>query len=183
MRISIAIATAIGTGLATGLWRGQWGWEMLSTQERLYLAIALIFVMIISIGASLRPLPRWLSALLPPVLSLLFAAAIWTIFEPRFHLNFYHNGMLCLMRSIPAAMFTAIVAHIILKLPSRLSSALLAAAAAIVAQTIYCPIVESRHMAIFHVGQLLLWPLLLFPLKRKGRSGAAQIFGGTRLCH
>ena len=166
MRISIAIATTIGAGLAIGLWRGQWGWEMLSTQERLAIASALIFVMIISIGASLRQLPRWVSALLPPVLSLLFATAIWTIFEPRFHLNFYHNGMLCLMRAVPAALFIAILARFILKLPSRLSCALLAAAAAIIAQTIYCPIVESRHMAIFHAGQLLVWPLLLFPLKR-----------------
>ena len=179
MRIFIAIAATIGAGLATGCWRGQWGWEMLNNQERLYIASGVVIVMTISIRASLRPLPQWLSVLLPFVLSLLFSTVIWTIFEPRFHLNFYGNGILCLMRSVPSAIFTAIVAHFILKLPSRLSCALLAAAAGIVAQTIYCPIVESRHMAIFHAGQLLLWPLLatLLPSNKSGTGVSSRAPG------
>ena len=139
---------------------------MLSGQEQFTIATALAVVLATAVWAAYRPLARWVSVLIPVALFLLLAAGSWTIFEPRFHLNFYGNGFTCWTRSIPAALAAAALAFYGFKIDSRLSCALLGATAAIIAQTIYCPIVESRHIAIFHDGQLLLWPFLLSTLKR-----------------
>ena len=173
MRISIAVAVCIGLGVGLGYWHGPLGLEMLSGVERLSDFCGFAMVVLVCATLSYFELPRWGYVVLPLVLFVLFSAVLWTIFEPRFHLNFQGNGMKCMMRTAPAALLTAAFAHFVLRLRPLLSTALLGAVAAIIAQTICCPIVESRHLVFFHSSQLLLWPVMLYfasggnPIARK----------------
>ena len=162
----LPVLPAIVAGVILGFYRGLWGWEMLTHSERIVLFGELAFIGLAS-GFSRRL--TWLVA--PAVLTLLVATYFF-LFEPRFHMQFGMNGLTCLARSLPASLATIATLVLLVHLgrwkgaPNTI--ALLAACSAIVAQTLYCPIVESRHAVYFHGSQIAFWsaPLLLRSLLR-----------------
>lgn len=160
MRISGAIVVAVSSGLILGFWRGPAGLEMLSSAERIEVVAGLGLVIATTALLANRTFPRWVLVLAPVMLFAILAGGAWLLFEPRFHLSFYGNGLICAARAIPAALFTFIVTHFVLKIRPILAAALLAAVAAILSQSIDCPIVETRHTVIFHATALLSWPLI-----------------------
>ena len=162
----LPILTAIVAGVLVGLYRGLWGWEMLNHTERLVLFGDLA---LIALAAGFR---RKFNRLLPPVALILLLATYFTLFEPRFHMQFGVNGLTCMARSLPASLATVGMLFLLIHFGrwkgAAYAVAILAACSAIVAQTLYCPIVESRHAAYFHAGQIALWsaPVLLRSLFR-----------------
>lgn len=172
MRFASVVLVNVVSGVALGLWRGTSGWEMLSPQERLWIAVSLAIVWLVSI-LLLRTNRSWIPAVASITLCLLFVVASGKLFEPRLHMNFNGNGLLCWSRSLPAALLTALFAVVVLKPRRVVSIGLLAASAAMLSQTIYCPIVESRHIAQFHAGQLVIWPVVVALIVFSLRPSAA----------
>jgi hypothetical protein len=171
MRFALAVAVSVASGVGLGWWRGASGWEMLSIRERLWLLFALATLWLLS-ALLLRTNRNWVPWLTALALFLLFTMAAGRIFDPRFHLNFNGNGLLCWSRSWPAAAVTVLVALVIR--PRRIVSiGLLAAGSAMLSQSIYCSIVESRHIATFHAGQLLVWPVIVALLVASLRPATA----------
>ena len=162
----VPILSAAGAGVLLGMYRGLWGWEMLSVSERTAICGALG---LIGMGTGFRLKVNWLLA---PVSLILLLATYFTLLEPRFHMYFGTNGLTCLARSLPASLATAAMLLLLINFGrwngSAYSVALLAACSAILAQTLYCTIVESRHTAYFHAGQIAFWslPVLLRSLFR-----------------
>ena len=166
MAFLLPVLLAMVAGLLVGLYRGLWGWEMLNLSER---TVLLGELALIGLATGFR---RKLSWLLSPASFILVWVTYFTLFEPRFHMQFGMNGLTCLIRSLPASLATVAMLFLLIQLGqwkgAAYSIALLAACSAILAQTLYCPIVESRHTAYFHAGQIALWcsPLLARSLFR-----------------
>lgn len=162
----IPVLPAVAAGVLLGLYRGLWGWEMLSFTER---AVIIGELAVIVLAAGFRLKFGWL---LTPASLILILATYFTLFEPRFHMQFGMNGLTCLVRSLPASLATAAMLLLLIYFGRWNGPAyaigLLAACSAILAQTLYCPIVESRHTAYFHSGQIAIWslPVLLRSLLR-----------------
>ena len=162
----IPVLLAAGAGVLLGLYRGLWGWEMLSVSERAAICGALA---LIGMGTGFRLKVSWLLA---PASLILLLATYFTLLEPRFHMYFGTNGLTCLARSLPASLATTAMLLLLINFGRwngpAYSVALLAACSGVLAQTFYCPIVESRHTAYFHAGQIAFWsfPVLLRSLFR-----------------
>ena len=166
MAFLLPVLLAIVAGLLLGLYRGLWGWEMLNHTERIVLLGELAFIGLAT------GFTRKLSWLLAPASLILLGVTYFSLYEPRFHMQFGMNGLTCLTRSLPASLATVAMLFLLIHLGrwkgAAYAGALLAACSAIFAQTLYCPIVESRHAAYFHAGQIALWclPVLLRSLFR-----------------
>ncbi len=143
-----------------GIWRGGWGWEMLTTIERSALILELLAIASLALFIGRKRV--WIL----PILSL--AAAVGTafaLFESRFHMQFGSNGVTCMLRSWPAAVATLAAAFLFLRTGKwqgpLIAAGVLAACSAMLAQTFYCPIVETRHLSYFHAGQFVVWGLVV----------------------
>ena len=147
-------------GVAVGIWRGNWGWEMLTTIERSVLMLELLGIATVAVFIGRKRV--WIL----PVLSLaLVVGTAFNLFESRFHMQFGTNGVTCMLRSWPAALASLVAVFLFIRTGkwqgSLIAAGVLAACSAILAQTIYCPIVETRHLSYFHAGQFLVWGLVI----------------------
>ena len=147
-------------GVAVGIWRGNWGWEMLTTIERSVLMLELLGIATVAVFIGRKRV--WIL----PVLSLaLVVGTAFNLFESRFHMQFGANGVTCMLRSWTAALASLVAVFLFIRTGkwqgSLIAAGVLAACSAILAQTIYCPIVETRHLSYFHAGQFLVWGLVI----------------------
>ena len=156
----LLLLVATACGVAVGIWRGNWGWEMLTATERSVVMLELLGIATVAVFIGRKRV--WIL----PVLSLaLVVATAFNLFESRFHMQFGANGVTCMLRSWPAAFVCLAAVFLCLRTGkwqgSLIAAGVLAASSAILAQTIYCPIVETRHMSYFHAGQFVFWGLVI----------------------
>ncbi len=147
-------------GVALGIWRGSWGWEMLTTMERAVLLLELLAIASVAVFIGRKRV--WI---LPLVSLAVIVGTAFTLFESRFHMQFGANGITCMLRSWPAALVSLAAVFLFLRTGKwqgpLIAAGVLAACSAMLAQTIYCPIVESRHLSYFHGGQFIVWGLVI----------------------
>ncbi len=156
----LLLVVATACGVAVGIWHGSWGWEMLTNIERSVLMLELLGIATVAVFIGRKRV--WIL----PVLSLaLVGGTAFNLFESRFHMQFVANGVTCLLRSWPAVFACLAAVFLSLRIGkwqgSLIAAGVLAACSAILAQTIYCPIVETRHLSYFHAGQFLVWGLVI----------------------